>query len=392
MGCTNCLRLCVDYRRLNATSQTNAYPMPRIDDLIDQLGQAQFLSTLDLTRGYWQVPMGRASCHKTAFVTPSGQFQFTVMPFGLSGAPSTFQQLMDLLTKDTRNFAPAYLDDLIIYSDTWENHLQHLTIILQQLRKANLTVKPQKCQLGMAECVYLGHVVGRGVVRPELSKVEAIQAFTQPTTKKQVRAFLGITGYYRKFISNYSTVAAPLTDLTKKNRPTKVTWTLDCDSAFHALKTSLCTSPVLNSPNFSKPFILQTDASDRGVGAVLSQYSTDNQLYPVAYFSRKLLPREERYSTVEKECLAVKLGIEAFRFYLMGCTFTVQTDHHALIWLDRLKDTNSRLTRWSLSLQQYKFTVTHRPGITNGNADALSRCCQTSLTGEGGRDVIDQGD
>ena len=158
------LRLCVDYRRLNAISQTNVYPMPRIDDLIDQLGQAQFLSTLDLTKGYWQVPMGKASHHKIAFVTPSGQFQFTVMPFGLSGAPFTFQQMMDLLTKDTRNFAAAYLDDLIIYSDTWENHLHHLTIILQQLRKSNLTVKPQKCQLGMAEYVYLVHVVGRGVV------------------------------------------------------------------------------------------------------------------------------------------------------------------------------------------------------------------------------------
>ena len=327
--------------------------------------------------------MGKASRHKTAFVTPSGQFQFTVMPFGFSGAPSTFQQMIDLLTKDTCDFAAAYLDDLIIYSDTWENHLQHLTIILQQLCKANLTVKPQKCQLGMAECVYLGHVVGRGVVRSGLSKEEAMQAFTQPTTKKQVRAFLWITGYYRKFIPNYSTLAAPLTDLTK-NRPTKVTWTSHCDSAFHALKTSLCTSPVLNSPNFSKPFILQTDASDRGVGAALSQYSKDNQLHPVAYFSRKLLPREERYSTVEKECLEVKLGIEAFHFYLMRRTFTVQTDHRALIWLDRLKDTNSRLTRWSLSLQQYKFTVTHRPGITNGNADTPSRDCQTSLTGEGG--------
>ena len=383
------LRLCVDYRRLNAISQNNAYPMPRIDDLIDQLGRAQFLSTLDLTRGYWQVPMGKASCHKTAFVTPAGQFQFTVMPFGLSGAPSTFQRMMDLLTKDTNDFAAAYLDDLIIFSDTWEHHMQHLTLILQQLRKANLTVKPQKCQLGMAECVYLGHTVGRGVVRPEMSKVEAIQAFTQPTTKKQVRAFLGITGYYRKFIPNYSTLAAPLTDLTKKNRPTQVTWTPECDLAFHELKTYLCTSPVLNSPNFSKQFIVQTDASDRGVGAVLSQYSSDNQIHPVAYFSKKLLPREQRYSTIEKECLAVKLGIEAFRFYLMGRTFNVQTDHRALVWLDRLKDSNSRLSRWSLSLQQYHFTVTHRPGVNNGNADALSRCSQTSLTGEGGRNVID---
>ena len=144
--------------------QNNAYPMPRIDDLIDQLGQVQFLSTLDLTREYWQVPMGKASCQKTEFITPAGQFQFTVMPFGLNGAPSTFQQMMDLLTKETNDFAAAYLDDLIIFSDTWEHHLQHLTLILQQLREANLTVKPQKCQLGMAVCVYLGHIVGRGVV------------------------------------------------------------------------------------------------------------------------------------------------------------------------------------------------------------------------------------
>jgi len=241
------------------------------------------------------------------------------MPFGLSGAPSTFQQMMDVLTKDTHDFAAAYLDDLIIFSDTWENHLQHTTLILQQLCKANLTVKPQKCQLGMAECTYLGHIVGRGVVRPELSKVEAIQAFSQPKTKKQVRAFLGKTGYYRKFIPNYSTLEAPLTDLTK-NRPTKVTWTPECGLAFNELKTHLCTSPVLNSYNFSKPFIVQTDTSDRGVGAVLSQCSSDNHIHPVAYFSKKLLPCEERYSTIEKECIAVK---QAFHFYLMGCTFTV---------------------------------------------------------------------
>ena len=158
------LRLCVDYRRHNAISQTNAYLMPRIDDLLDHVGQAHFLSTLDLTQGYRQVPMAKDSCHKTAFVTPFGQFQFMVMPFGLSGEPSTFQQMMDSPIKDKHDFAAAYLDDLIIFRNTWEDHMQHLTTILQQLRRANLTVKPQKCQLGMAECIYLGHVVGRGVV------------------------------------------------------------------------------------------------------------------------------------------------------------------------------------------------------------------------------------
>ena len=170
--------------------------------------------------------------------------------------------------------------------------MQHLRTILQQLRRANLTVKPQRYQLGMAECVYLGHIVGRGVVRPELSKVEAIQAFSQPATKKQVRVFLGITGYYKKFIPNYSALATPLTDLTKKNKPTKVTWTSDCESALQALMTYLYTSPVLQSLNFTMPFILQTDVSDRGVGAMLSQLSTDNDLHPVTYFSKKLLPRE----------------------------------------------------------------------------------------------------
>ena len=174
----------------------------------------------------------------------------------------------------------------------------------------------------------------------QANKLEAIQAFSQPAKKKQVRAFLGITGYYRKFIPNYSALAAPLTDLTKKNRPTKVTWTQDCDSAFQVLKTCLCISPVLQSPNFTKPFILQTDASDRSLDAVLSQSSMDNDIHPDAYFSKKLLPQEERFSNIEKECLAVKLGIEAFRFYLMGHIFTVQTNHRALIRLDRLKDTN----------------------------------------------------
>ena len=255
------LRLCVDYQRINAILQTNAYPMPRIDDLLDRLGQAIFLSTLDLTRGYWQVPMAQTSCHKTAFANHFGQFQFTVMPFGLSGVPSTFQQMMNSLIKDKHDFAAAYLDDLIIFSITWENHMHHLRTILQQLHKANLTVKPHKCQLGMVECIYLGHVVGRGLVRPELSKVEAIQTFGQPTTKKQVRAFLAITGYYRKFLPNYILSLGSTTHRSNEEElANKSNLTSDCESAFQALKTYLCISPVLQTPNFTIPFILQTDA------------------------------------------------------------------------------------------------------------------------------------
>ena len=384
------LRLCVDYRRLNGVSQSDAYPMPRIDELIDRLGGSKFITTLDLTRGYWQVPVAEADRHKTAFTTPFGLYQFKVMPFGLQGAPATFQRMMDRLVDGCDAFAAAYLDDLIIHSNTWEKHLQHIKSILVRLRAAGLTAKPTKCQFGMRECGYLGHVVGNGMVRPELSKVDAVQCFAVPKTKKQIRAFLGLTGYYRKFIPNYASVAVALTDLTRKSAPNRVTWTMECDRAFQRLKFLLSSSPVLRSPDFQKPFILQTDASDFGVGAVLSQEDENGDDHPVAYFSRKLLPREQRYSTIEKECLAIKLATHAFRVYLLGRQFTIQTDHRALEWLDRLKENNSRLTRWSLALQPYDFVVQHRAGGKNGNADALSRLETNKFaSGEGGRGVMD---
>jgi phospholipid-translocating ATPase len=218
----------------------------------------------------------------------------------------------------------------------------------------------------------LGHRVGSGIVQPELDKLEAVRKFAVPKTKWQVRTSLGLTGYYRRFVPNYAAIAAPITDLTRKAAPTTVNWSDQCQRAFQNLKDILCTAPVLRSPNFDLPFILQTDAVDRGVAAVLSQIELGVE-HPIAYFSRKLLPQEQRYSTIEKECLAIKLGVHAFRVYLLGRPFSVQTDHRALEWLNRLKDTNSRLSRWSLALQPYDFQVIHRAGRANGNADALSR-------------------
>lgn len=364
---------CVDYRRLNSISRTDSYPMPRVDELIDRLGSANYISTLDLSRGYWQVPMSAHSKAKTAFATPFGLFEFNVMPFGLQGAPSTFQRMMDQLLRGLEDHAAAYLDDVVIHSVTWTEHLMALRKVLERLRAAGLTAKPSKCHFAMKECIYLGHIVGNGQVRPEIEKVAAVEGFPVPKTKKEVRTFWGLTGYYRKFVVNYATLAAPLTELTKNNAPNRVSWTSQCDQAFKALKRLLCSSPVLRCPDFSLPFILQTDASDWGVGGVLSQLDSEGHDHPVAYYSRKLLPRERRYSTVEKECLAIKLAIQAFRVYLLGKPFTIVTDHHALEWLDWLKTDNARLTRWSLSLQPYQFIVTYRPGRCNGNADALSR-------------------
>ena len=312
------LRLCVDYRKLNSVAQMDAYPMPCIDKLIDQLGKARYLSTLDLARGYWQVPVASESQPLTAFITPFGLYQFKVMPFGLSGAPATFQRLINKLLQGMWEYAAAHLDDLVIYSCTWEEHLALLQEVLMRLYRAGLTANPRKCQFGMAQCVYLGIVVGNGVIKPEISKLEAIEAFPRPPSKKQVRGFLGLTGYYRKFIANYSSLALPLTDLTRKSSPNLVEWTENCESAFQKLKGLLCKTRVLRAPDFTKEFVLQTDTSERGVGAVLGQRDDLGLDHPIAYFSRKLLPKEEKYSTVEKECLSVKLGVEAFRTYVLA--------------------------------------------------------------------------
>lgn len=374
---------------IEATSSPWCAPIVlRVDEHIDKIGQSRYLSALDLSKGYWQVPIEESSKPKTAFITPFGVYHFKVMPFGLQGAPATFQRLMDYVLRDLDEFAAAYLDDIVIYSQSWEEHLEHLRRVLCSLRQTRLTVKLRKCQLGMTECRYLGHIVGSGEVRPEQDKVRAIRKFPVPQTKKEVRVFLGIAGYYRKFIPNFSSVATALTDLTKRKAPNQVQWTKECDTAFQLLKQLLCSEPVLKTPDFDRPFILQTDASDHGVGAVLSQRDKDGIEHPLGYFSRKLLAREENYSTVEKECLAIKLGVETFCVYLIGRQFEIQTDHRALTWLDRLKETNARLTRWSLTLQPYSFTVVYRKGSMNGNADALSRGASNQLdAGEGGRSV-----
>ena len=323
------------------------------------------------------MPVAKDSQPKTSFTTLFGLYNYTVMPFGLHGAPATFQRMMDNLLRGSDTFAAAYLDDLVIYSASWEEHLHvaHIWEILQRLRKAGLTPKPAKCRLGSRECLYLGHTVGSGEVRPESTKVAAVLEFPQPQTKKDIHAFLGLTGYYRRFIPNFATIALPLTDLTKKTAPNTIQWGPDCERAFWELKDRLTRAPVLRSPDFTKKLILQTDACDHGVRAVLSQKDSQGVQHPVLYFSRKLLPREEKYATVEKECLAtcIKLAVHAFRVYLIGRAFEVQTDHQSLEWLHRLKENNAQLTRWSLALQPYEFTVTHRAGKDNANADSLSR-------------------
>ena len=368
------VRLCIDFRKVNQVAKVDSYPLPRIEDLIDKMGQAKYITTMDLSRGYWQIPLTKDSKEKTAFVTPFGLWQFVTMPFGLADAQATCQRLVDTkLIRGIEDFAAAYVDDLTVFSATWEEHLLHLREMLKRLRCAGLTIKPKKCRFGMEETEYLGHIVGNGVVRPCSEKAEAVKRFPIPETKKQVRSFLGLAGYYRKFIKNFSELATPLTNLTKKREPQVVNWTEECDLAFRSLKEMLCQKPVLKAPDFTKEFKLQTDASEHGLGAVLSQKDEDGLEHPVVYISRKLLPRERNYATIEKECLAMKWSIESLRVYLLGKKFILQTDHNPLKWLGKMKDQNGGLSRWSLSLQPYSFDIEHRPGKENANADALSR-------------------
>ncbi|CAJ0927874.1 unnamed protein product [Ranitomeya imitator] len=280
---------------------------------------------------------------------------------------------MDRVLRPHRQYASAYLDDIVIYSMDWETHLQKVQAVIDDLRDAGLTANPKKCHIGLEEARYLGYVIGRGVVKPQIDKIQAIQGWPQPVNKKQVQAFLGIAGYYRRFIPNFAAMATPLTDLTKGKGSVMVKWTSAAEEAFHSLKRALCSQPVLVTPDFSSEFVVQTDASDTGVGAVLSQVR-DGVEHPVLYLSRKLNVHEQRYAVVEKECLAIKWALDSLKYYLAGRKFRLVTDHAPLKWMHLHKDRNSRVTRWFLALQAYSFTVEHRPGVQMGNADAYPEC------------------
>lgn len=374
------IRFCIDFRRLNAQSNFDAYPTPRLDDLIERIGTAQYITTLDLCRGYWQVPLAPEARQYTAFRTPQGLFQFTVMPFGLQGAPATFQRLMDQVLAGAEAFAGAYLDDIVVFSHSWEDHIEHLNDVLQRLKQAGLTVQPKKCAIAQTEAKYLGYLLGHGVIRPQQDKVLAVRNCPRPQTKSQLRSFLGLAGWYRRFVPHFATRAAPLTDLTQRSVPNQLPWDEKHEHAFQDLKEALCNDPVLQSPDFNQPFVVQTDASGVGLGAVLLQ---GDEQKPVAYVSRKLWPRETRYSAIELECLAIKWALETFKYYLLGRDFILQTDHRGLQWLHKMKDSNNRISRWVMEMQPYRFQVQYRPGKSNVVADFLSRHPDGGLPGEG---------
>jgi len=368
------IRVTTDFRSLNKVTEFDPYEIPRIDQILDDVAKAKYITTLDLTKGFYQVPLDPQAKAKSAFVTPFGaQYAYNVMPFGMMNASATFQRLVDTVLKYCKPFCRKYIDDVAIFSDTWEDHLKHLDTVLTKIQNAGLTIKPSKSKVAYQEVTYLGHTIGNCKIKPMLNKVEAVQNFPTPTTKKNVRSFLGLTGYYRKFVQDYDGIARPMIELTKKAAPKEIKWTPECQKAFDTLKVKLSTEPVLATPNFEKPFLLQTDASKTGIGAVLSQLDDDCKEHPIFYLSRKMLSNELNYSVSEKECLAIVWSINKLRYYLQGHKFTVITDHKALKWLDNTRNCNNRLMRWSMTLQQFTFDIQYRKGVTNTNADSLSR-------------------
>ena len=363
------IRLCVDYREVNKRTRKDAYPLPLIEEVQDRLSGATVFSKLDLQCGYWQVPVDPKDQEKTAFSPGPGMglFQFTRMPFGLCGAPSTFQRLMDVVMRGLP-FVTTYIDDVLIHSANEELHKSHLEQTFQRLREAGLTLRGSKCQIGMAQVTYLGHTFSREGMSPDSSKVDAVVNWPQPKDEAEVRQFLGLASYYRKYIDKFADMAAPLYQLTQKDTPFQ--WTKESEESFQRLKACLTEAPVLAYPSFGKQastMVLQTDASNVGLGAVLEQ---DQRV--IGYASRTLTKAEANYSVIQRECLAIVWAMKQFSHYLLGRTFQLMTDHAPLQWLAEQK-MEGLLCRWALAIQKFSFGIVYRKGTANGNADALSR-------------------
>lgn len=367
-------RFCVDYRALNGATVKDKFPMPRIDDALDSLRGAKIFSTLDLASGYWQVRMREGDIEKTAFVTPSGLYEFLVMPFGLCNAPATFQRMMQAVFRDMP-YVRVYLDDIVVFSKDPETHLRHLEAVFARLLQAGLHLKLSKCKFGFEELEFLGHTVSSRGIATSADKVAGALAIPKPTDVGQLRTFLGLMSYYRRFVADFSRIAEPLNKLTRKGEA--FVWDAAADGAFARLKKGLSSAPILAYPDDRLAFTVQTDASDVGLGAVLSQDFAEGER-PVAYFSRSLNKSQRNYSATERECLAIVEAVKFFRPYIEGASFTLQTDHEALKWLHKSggEGGHGRVARWLMFLEGLPMTVTYRSGASNANADALSRLPQ----------------
>lgn len=370
-------RFCVDYRKVNELTIKDMHPLPRIDATLDALQGAKYFTTLDLLCGYWQIEIEEQHKHITAFICEFGQFEWNRMSFGLCNAPATFQRFMNsIFRKVLYKSVLIYLDDVIIFSKTLEEHAKHIEEVLQILETHRLKLKLSKCFFAQLELEFLGFIINALGVRPDGKKIEAVQNYPEPRSQKELQSLLGLANYYRRFVRGYAEIAHPLTELTRKN--IEWVWGDEQRNAFNRIKTILTSRPLLSYPDFSREFIIQTDASGYGLGAVLSQmqrspHSDEEVEVVIAYASRHLNERERKWSTTEKECLAIIYAVTVFRPYVYGRVFTCVTDHRPLEWLMSKKEPTGKLERWALKLQEYQMKIGYRSGLSNQNADCLSR-------------------
>jgi hypothetical protein len=359
-------RFCIDFRRVNKKIETSNKPLRDVNTVLASLAGATVFTTLDLAAGYHQCKIQESDRRITAFGTEFGEFQFKVLPFGLSNASALFQEAMDQVFTDCPNTIP-YVDDVIIFSGNMEEHKQHLSNVLQQCRAFNIKLKASKCKFGRSSVTYLGHIVSTDGIRKDPTKVEAIVNYPQPKTPRSLRRFLGMFNYMRKFVNMAADITQPLSNLLKGN-PKNIDWSDEANESFLKAKEAIATDALLRHPDFRKPFTLNTDASIKAIAAVLLQ---DGK--PIGFASRLLSKSEKNYSATELELLAVIFGISYFREFLEFKPFTIVTDHKALLWLANVHETKAKLYRWYTYLQNFRFTVKHINGAMNAVPDALSR-------------------
>jgi hypothetical protein len=360
-------RMCIDYRTLNSMTIKNKYPLSRIKDLLDRLKKAKFFSKIDLRSGYHQMKIREQDIPKTAFTTRYGLYEFVVVPFGLTNAPAYFMNLMNkVFMEELDRFVVVFIDDILIYSETAEEHEEHLRIVLERLRQQKLYAKFNKCEFWMEKVAFLGHVLSAEGMAVDPSKVESVTKWEQPLNVTDIRSFLGMAGYYRRFIENFSNIASLMTELLKNN--TKFEWLEACEKSFQELKKRLTTAPVLTLPDIKKDFVVYCDASKQGLGCVLMQEGK-----VVAYASRQLKKHEENYPTHDLELAAVVHALKIWRHYLMGNKCELFTDHKSLKYFFTQTELNMRQRRWLELIKDYDIEINYHLGKANVVADALSR-------------------
>ncbi|KAK3083689.1 hypothetical protein FSP39_001513 [Pinctada imbricata] len=383
-------RFCVDYRKLNDVTIKDAYPLPRVDECLDSLSDSIWFSCLDLNSGFWQIAMANEDKEKTAFSTSQGLFQFTVMPFGLANSPSTFERLMENVLGGLQwEKCLVYMDDIIVPGASFEEEIERLEMVLTRLSEANLKLKPSKCLLFQKQVSFLGHIVSADGIQTDPKKIEAVKNWPTPKTQRHVKSFLGLASYYRRFIKGFAEIARPLHRVCEKG--SKFNWTDIKHSSFDQLKTALTSPPILAYPVQGKQFILDTDASNTALGAVLSQ-EQDGKEKVIAYMSKSLSRAEESYCVTRKELLAVVVALRKFHSYLYGQKVLLRTDNAAVSWMRNLKAPTGQVARWLQELGTFDLEVVHRTGRKNGNADALSRSPCKSCQRQMKNDIEQEGE